>query len=116
MCACLFLTLSTHVQEGHYNYLCVSVKSHLTSEASVCHKNTVNYSASNEIKIFVGFSLELLCCRDLALPPLVPAENTHAHYSIYHVVALRVLYFSSFIKCFTSILSIIFHSSKAKPH
>ena len=72
--------------------VCVSVKSHLTSGASVRPENAVTYSAGNEGQKFVGFSLKPLRCRDPALPPLTvqsaifPAESgTHAHYSIYHV-------------------------------
>ena len=47
--------------------VCVSVKSHLTSGASVRPENTVTYPAGNEGKKIVGFSLKLLRCRDPAL-------------------------------------------------
>ena len=57
-------------------------------------ENTVTYSAGTEVKIFVGFSLKRLPCRDPAFPPLkairtvsyFPAESAHVHHSIYHVV------------------------------
>ena len=86
--------------------VCLSVKSHLTSGASVRPENTVTYSVDNEGEIFVGFSLKPLCCRDPALPPLksirtvshFPADSAHAHYM--HMVALRVLHFSAFIDSF----------------
>ena len=68
--------------------VCLSVKSNLTSGVSVRPENTVTYSASNEGKKFVGFSLKLLRCRDPVLPPLktirsvghFSAESAHAHY------------------------------------
>ena len=74
--------------------VCVSVKSHLTSGVSVRPENTVTYSAGNGGQKFVGFSLKPLRCRDPVLPLLkaihtighCPAQNTHAQYSIYHVV------------------------------
>ena len=55
--------------------VCVSVKSHLTSGASVRREK------------FVAISLKLLRCRDRALPPMMaihrvgifPGDNTHAH-------------------------------------
>ena len=80
--------------------VCVSVKSHLTSGASVLPENTVTHSAAMEVKKFVGFSLKPLRCRDPALPPLTaihtvghfPADSTHAHYSI----SPRVLHFSAY--------------------
>ena len=49
----LFLTLGAHAQEGYCSWVCVSVsvclsvKSHLTSGASVRPENTVVYSAGN---------------------------------------------------------------------
>ena len=82
------LTLGTHAQEGYGSWVCVcvclSVKSHLTSGASVRPENTVTYSAGN------GFSLKPLRCRDPALPSLktismighFPVESKHVHYSI----------------------------------
>ena len=82
--------------EGYCSWVCVSVMSHLTYGASVRPENAVTYSAGNEGQTFVGFSLKPLRCRDPALPPLCgrayiqsaifPAESTHAHYSVYHVV------------------------------
>ena len=73
----------------------VSVKSNLTSGASVRAENSVTYSTDNEGQKIVCFSLKPLRCRDPALPPLkairtvghFPTESTHAHYSIYHVVS-----------------------------
>ena len=50
--------------------VCVSVKSHLTSGASVRLENAVTHSAGNEGQKIVAFSLKLLRCRDRALPPL----------------------------------------------
>ena len=47
--------------------VCVSVKSHLTSGASVSPENHVTYSADNGGQKFVGFSLKPLGCRDPAL-------------------------------------------------
>ena len=47
--------------------MCVSVKSHLASGASVCPENAVTYSAGNEGQ---NISLKLLRCRDRAVPPL----------------------------------------------
>ena len=44
---CIFLTLGAHAQRGYDSWVCVSVKSHLTSGASVCPENTVTYSAGN---------------------------------------------------------------------
>ena len=41
----VYLTLSTHAQEGYCS--CTSVRSHLTSGASVRPENTVTYSAGN---------------------------------------------------------------------
>ena len=45
-------------------------KSHLTLEASLRPENAVTYSAGDEGQKFVAFSLQLLRCRDRALPPL----------------------------------------------
>ena len=67
--------------------LSVSVKSHLTSGASVRREIAATHSAGNEGQIFVAFSLKLLRCRDRELPPLdghtkighFPADNTHVH-------------------------------------
>ena len=44
----------------------MSVKSHLTSGASVRPENTVAYSAGNGGQIFVGFSLKPLRSRVMA--------------------------------------------------
>ena len=84
--------------------VCRSVKSHLTSGASVYPENSITYSAGNGGQKIVGFSLR---CGDPALPLLkticmvghFPAESVHAHCSIgiYHKVAPRVLHFSAFI-------------------
>ena len=41
------LTLGAHAQECYCSWVCVSVKSHLTSGASVRPENTVTYSAGN---------------------------------------------------------------------
>ena len=47
--------------------VCLSVKSHLTSGASVHPENAVTYSTGNGGKKFVGFSLKLLRCGDPTL-------------------------------------------------
>ena len=60
-------------------------------------ENTVTYSAGNGGQNICG--LKLLCCRDPVLPPLKPihivgqfsAESAHVRYSIYHMVAPRVM-------------------------
>ena len=57
--------------------VCVSVKSHLTSEASVRRENAATYSAGNEGQRIVAFSLKLLHCRDRALPLL----DGHGHFA-----------------------------------
>ena len=49
--------------------VCVSVKSNLTSRASVHHEN-VTYSACNGGQKFVEISLKSLRCRDTPLPTL----------------------------------------------
>ena len=91
--------------------LSVSVKSHLTSGASVRPENTVTYSVGNGGQKIGGFSLKPLRCRDPVLPPLTairtvshfPAVSVHAHCSItkgheyLNMVAPRVLHFSAFI-------------------
>ena len=68
--------------------VCLSVKQHLTYEASVRPENAVTYSAGNEGQKFVGFSLKPLRCRDTALAHCTAtravghfysAENAHAH-------------------------------------
>ena len=43
--------------------VCLSVKSHLTSEVSVLPENAVTYSAGNEGKKFVGICLKRLRSR-----------------------------------------------------
>ena len=48
--------------------VCLSVKSHLTLEASFCPENAVTYSAGNEGQNICGAFLKLLRCRDQALP------------------------------------------------
>ena len=81
--------------------MCLSVKSHLTSGASVRPENIYCHVLGGQQrsnKTFVGFSLKLLCCRDSAFiaeiqPPLkairtvdhFPAESACA-FSIYHMV------------------------------
>ena len=64
------LTLGAHAQEGYTSWVCLSVclsiKSHLTSGASVRPENTVVYSAGNGGKKIVGFSLKPLSSRVMA--------------------------------------------------
>ena len=66
----ILLTLGAHAQEGYSSWVCgsvcLSVKSHLTSGASVRPENTVVYSAGNGGQKFVGFSLKPLCSRVMA--------------------------------------------------
>ena len=86
--------------------VCVSVKSHLTSGASVCAENTVTYSTGNKGPKFVGFSLKLFHCRDQVLPPLnaisvvghFPADSVHAHICTW--CRRGVSHFSAFISIF----------------
>ena len=69
--------------------VCVSVKSYLTSGASIHPENTVTYSAGNGGQNICGVSLKPLRCRDPALSPLkaictvshFPVESAHVHYS-----------------------------------
>ena len=93
--------------------VCVSVKPHLTSGASVCTENTVTYSAGNRGKKIVGFSLKLLCCKDTPLPALygylcsrpfwnphmcsISVSIAHAFSKIHACMVPRVLHFSTFI-------------------
>ena len=67
--------------------VCLSVKSHLTSGASVRPENIVTYSAGNEGENIVGFSLKPLRCRNLALPALCGypslALRKNAHVLVY---------------------------------
>ena len=60
----------TFVKSGNCYSDILSIKSHLTYEASVRPENAVTYSAGNEGQHFVGFSLKPLRCRDPALSPL----------------------------------------------
>ena len=91
--------------------VCVSVKSHLTSGASVRPEILLSTQQATEVKIFVGFSLKQLRCWDQALPPL-KAICTIGHFSCEKRacalsrtvnietqcrVAPRVLNFSAFI-------------------
>ena len=54
----LLLTLGAHAQEGYGSWVCLSVclsvKSHLTSGASVRPENTVTYSAGNRSQKICG--------------------------------------------------------------
>ena len=50
--------------------VCVSVKSHLTSGASVTPENSATYSLGNEDQKNVAFSLKLCRSRATALPAL----------------------------------------------
>ena len=60
--------------------VCVSVKSHLTSGASVRRENAATHSAGNEGQKIVAFSLKLLRCRDRAVPPLMAIHRV-GHFS-----------------------------------
>ena len=67
--------------------VCVSVKSHLTSGASVCPENTVTYSAGNEGQKICGVFSETTPLRRSSTPSIeshsvghFPVESAHAHY------------------------------------
>ena len=75
--------------------VCLSVQSHLTYGASVRPENAVTYSAGNEGQKVCGVFSETDALQRSSTPSVVrpcvqsaifPAESTHAHYSIYHVV------------------------------
>ena len=68
--------------------MCVSVKSHLTSGASVCRENAATYSAGNEGQKICGIFSETPPLPRSSDPSLgrpyigsaiFPADNTHAH-------------------------------------
>ena len=70
--------------------LCVCLLSHISPlERLFVLKTLSRTQRATKVKIFVGFSLKPLRCRDPALPPLCgrayvqsaifPAESTHAH-------------------------------------
>ena len=73
----------------------MSVKSHLTYGASVRPENAVTYSEGNEGQNICGIFSKTAPLQRSSTPsivrprvqsPIFPAESTHAHYSIYHVV------------------------------
>ena len=81
--------------EGYCSWVCVSVKSHLTYGASVRPEKAVTYSAGKEGQNICGVFSETVRLQRSSTPSIVrpcvqsaifPAESTHAHYSIYHVV------------------------------
>ena len=67
--------------------VCVSVKSHLTSGASVCPENPVTYSAGNRGHKICGVFSETAPLQRSSTPPLntirtvgyFPAEGAHAY-------------------------------------
>ena len=76
-------------------YIPIVIKSHLTYGASLRPENAVTYSAGNEGKHFCGVFSKTDALQRSSTPSVVrpcvqsaifPAESTHAHYSIYHVV------------------------------
>ena len=77
------------MHEGYGSHpVCVSVKSHLTSGASVCHENAVMHSAGNEGKNICGIFSDTAPLLRSSAPSLgwpfirsalFPADNTHAH-------------------------------------
>ena len=77
MCVCVCLSV------------CLSVKSHLTSEASVRPENTVTYSTGNGGQKICGVFSKTAPLRRSSTPPLkairsvghFPAKYAHAHYS-----------------------------------
>ena len=71
------LTLSAHVQRG-LQYLpclcvCLSIKSHLTSGASVCRENAVTYSVGNEDQTVCG----TFCCSIVEIGCSLPWMAIH---------------------------------------
>ena len=92
--------------------LCVSVKSHLTSGASVHPENTVTYSASNEGQNICGVYSETAPLPRSSTPSVEShsyhrpffADSAHAYYM--HAVAPRVLHFSAFISPFFTLCNI----------
>ena len=84
--------------------VCLSVKSHLTSGASVRPKNAI-LSGPQRSKI-CGVLSETTPLQRSSTPsienhtysnPFFSAKSTHAQYSINHVVMPRVLHFSAFV-------------------
>ena len=73
------ITLDPHMRRRVTVVVCVSVRSHLTSGASVRPENSVTYSTVNGGRNICGVFSET------ALPPLkaghFPTESAHAHYS-----------------------------------
>ena len=75
--------------EGYGSWVCVSVKSHLTSGATVHPENTVTYSAGNRGQKIGGFFSETAPLQRSSTAPLkaictvghFPAKSAHAHYS-----------------------------------
>ena len=101
------LTLGMHAQEGYCSRpvcvcVCRSVKSHLTSGASVRLENTVTYSAGNGGQKICGVFSETAPLRRSSTPPLkaihlvglFSVESARGHYSI---SMPRALHFSAFI-------------------
>ena len=91
--------------------VCLSVKSHLTYGASVRPENAVTYSAGNEGQNICGVFSETDALQRSSTPSIVrpcvqsaifPAESTHAHYSIYHVVDRSGHDFSQSVRDFRS--------------
>ena len=89
------LTLGAHAQEGYCSRpvcvcvcVCLSVKSHLTSGASVHLENTDTYSAGKGGQKICRVFSETAPLRRSSTPPLkairsvghFPAESAHAHY------------------------------------
>ena len=76
--------------------VCVSVKSHLISEASVRPKYCHALSEQQRSNICGVFS-ETALWKAICTASHFPVENAHAHYRIYHMEVPRVLHFSAFI-------------------
>ena len=85
--------------------VCVSVKSHLISGASACPENTETYSAGNGGQNICGVFSEPAALWRSSTPSVeshmysrpFSLESAPVYYSIYHIVAPRVLHFSAFI-------------------
>ena len=77
--------------------MCLSVKSHFTSGASVRPENTVVYSVGNGGQNICGVFSETAPLQRSSTSPLkaihtvshFPADSVHAHCGIFHVVAPR---------------------------
>ena len=102
VCSTLIVSLGVHVQEC-YSSVCLSVKSHLTSGASICPENTLKILSrtqqATEVKKNCGVISATALLQNPVLTPLKAIElhtvshflqKAHVHYSVYHMVLPRV--------------------------